>query len=151
MAQPRQDKLGQVCVHYRLNKIIPNFPTGWRMRDLTKRDLCGEVKIGEKMYAIIESGGKQYKAVPGGTIEVDRLHVDEGTEIELDQVLLVSNDSEISIGTPTVDGALVKATVLEHFKGRKILVFKYKPRIRYRRKIGHRQQYTRLKINEIMI
>ena len=103
------------------------------------------------MYAIIESGGKQYKAVPGGTIDVDRLHVDEGTAIELDQVLLVSNDSEISIGTPTVDGALVKATVLKHFKGKKILVFKYKPRIRYRRKIGHRQQYTRLQINEIMI
>lgn len=103
------------------------------------------------MYAIIESGGKQYKAVPGSTIEVDRLHLDEGTEIELDQVLLVSNESDIKIGTPNVEGAKVKATVLKHFKGRKILVFKYKPRIRYRRKIGHRQQYTRLQIDDILV
>ena len=101
------------------------------------------------MYAIIESGGKQYKAAQGETIEVDRLHVNEGTKIELDQVLLVSNDADVKIGTPIVEGALVKATVIEHFKGRKIIVFKYKPRIRYRRKMGHRQQYTRLHIDEI--
>jgi len=103
------------------------------------------------MYAIIESGGKQYKAVPGSTIEVDRLQMDEGTAIELDQVLLISNESDVKIGTPTVEGAKVKATVLKHFKGRKILVFKYKPRIRYRRKIGHRQQYTRLQIDDISV
>ncbi len=103
------------------------------------------------MYAIIESGGKQYKAVPGGTIEVDRLHVDEGTEIELNQVLLVSDETDVKIGTPTIEGALVKATVLEHFKGQKIIVFKYKPRIRYRRKIGHRQKYTRIQIDEITV
>jgi large subunit ribosomal protein L21 len=103
------------------------------------------------MYAIIESGGKQYKAVPGGTIEVDRLHVEQGSQIDLDQVLLLSNDNEVKIGTPMVEGVKVKATVVEHFKGRKIIVFKYKPRNRYRRKIGHRQQYTRLHIDEILV
>ena len=105
------------------------------------------------MYAIIESGGKQYKDVPGGTIEVDRLNVEEGASIDLDQVLLVADDDDddVKVGTPTIKGANVKATVLEHFKGRKILVFKYIPRERYRRKKGHRQQYTRLQIDEILV
>ena len=103
------------------------------------------------MYAIIESGGKQYKAVPGATVEVDRLSVEEGTQIDLDQVLLVADNEDIKVGTPTVDGAAVKATVVEHFKGKKILVFKYMPSERYRRKQGHRQQYTRLHIDEISV
>ncbi len=103
------------------------------------------------MYAIVESGGKQYKAVPGGTIEIDRLHFDEGTTIDLDQVLLITDGEDVQVGTPTVKNAKVKATVLEHFKGRKIIVFKYKPRVRYRRKRGHRQQYTRLFVEDILI
>jgi len=103
------------------------------------------------MYAIIESGGKQYKAAPGGTIEVDRLHIDEGTSIDFDQVLLVADEDDVKVGTPTIKGAIVKATVLEHFKGRKIIVFKYIPKERYRRKKGHRQQYTRLQIDEVLV
>lgn len=103
------------------------------------------------MYAIIESGGKQYKAVPGSTVEVDRLHIEEGTQIDLDQVFLVADGEDIRVGTPTVEGASVKATIVEHFKGRKIIVFKYIPRKRYRRKRGHRQQYTRLQIDEISV
>jgi large subunit ribosomal protein L21 len=103
------------------------------------------------MYAIIESGGKQYKAVPGTTLEVDRLHLEEGATIDLDQVLLVADGEDITVGTPIVDGTTVKATVVEHFKGRKILVFKYIPRERHRRKKGHRQQYTRLQIDEIAV
>lgn len=103
------------------------------------------------MYAIVESGGKQYKAVPGTTIEVDRLQVEEGAQLELDQVLLVSDGENVNVGTPTVGGAAVKTTVVEHFKGRKIIVFKYKSRERYRRKQGHRQQYTRLQIDEISV
>jgi large subunit ribosomal protein L21 len=103
------------------------------------------------MYAIVESGGKQYKAVPGATVEVDRLHVEEGSQIDLDQVLLVADDEDVKVGTPTVDGAAVKVTVVEHFKGKKILVFKYIPSERYRRKRGHRQQYTRLHIDEISV
>jgi len=100
-------------------------------------------------YAIVESGGKQYKAVPGATIEVDRLPHPEGTQIELDQVLLVADGDNVTVGTPVVAGAKVKATVEKHFKGRKVLVFKYIPRERYRRKRGHRQQYTRLHIDAI--
>ncbi len=101
-------------------------------------------------YAIVEQGGKQYKAVPGGTIEVDRMAVEEGATVELDQVLLVADGDQITVGTPTVDGAKVKATVEAHIKGPKIIVFKYKPRKRYRRKKGHRQQYTRLRIQDIV-
>jgi large subunit ribosomal protein L21 len=103
------------------------------------------------MYAIVEKGGKQYKAVPGSTIEVDRMQVEEGTKVDLSQVLLISSDDEVKVGVPNVDGATVKATGLEHFKGRKIIVFKYIPRERYRRKRGHRQQYTRLQIDEIAV
>jgi len=103
------------------------------------------------MYAIVESGGKQYRAVPGTTIEVDRLNNEEGTQIDLDQVLLVAEDEDIKVGTPTVKGASVKATVVEHFKGKKIIVFKYIPAERYRRKRGHRQQYTRLHVDEISV
>ena len=101
-------------------------------------------------YAIIEQGGKQYKAVPGSTIEVDRMPVEEGAAVELDQVLLVADGDQITVGTPTVDGAKVQATVEAHIKGPKIIVFKYKPRKRYRRKKGHRQQYTRLRIQDIV-
>ncbi len=103
------------------------------------------------MYAIVESGGKQYKAVPGTTVEVDRLHIEAGTQIDLDQVLLVADDEDIKVGTPTVDGVIVKATIAEHTKGKKIIVFKYNPSKRYRRKRGHRQQYTRLQIDEILV
>jgi large subunit ribosomal protein L21 len=79
------------------------------------------------------------------------MHIEEGAEIALDQVLLVADEDDIKVGAPLVKGAKVKAKVLKHFKGRKIIVFKYKPRVRYRRKIGHRQQYTRLQINEITV
>ncbi len=101
-------------------------------------------------YAIVESGGKQYRAVEGETIEVDLLPLEVGHSVELSQVLLVANDGAVHIGQPTVGGAMVKATVVDHVKGRKILVFKYKTRVRYRRKKGHRQHYTRLQINEIV-
>jgi len=103
------------------------------------------------MYAIVESGGKQYKAIPGGTLEVDRMQIEEGSKIDLDQILLISDEDEVTVGTPTVKGASVKATILKHFKGRKIIVFKYIPRERYRRKRGHRQQYTRIQIDEISV
>jgi len=100
-------------------------------------------------YAIVESGGKQYKAVPGETLRVDRLHNEVGDKIILDQVLLLANDEEFHIGNPTVKGAQVKTTVEDQIKGRKIIVFKYKPANRYRVKQGHRQRYTLLKIDDI--
>ena len=101
-------------------------------------------------YAIIEDGGKQYKAVEGGLIDVDRFPVEAGEEIELERVLLVSDGDDIAIGTPFVSGAKVQATVVGHVKGSKLTVFKYKPKKRYRVKTGHRQQYTRLQIDSIV-
>ena len=100
-------------------------------------------------YAIIESGGKQYKTVPGGTIEVDRLVNEVGDEVVLEKVLLHNDGKKVSVGTPTVAGAKVKTTVVAQVKAPKVIVFKYKPRNRYRVKTGHRQRYTRLQIESI--
>ncbi len=102
-------------------------------------------------YAIVVSGGKQFKAVEGGTIEVDRLAVEAGEAVSLDQVLLLVEGDSIHVGTPNVKAAAVSATVVDHFKGPKIDVFRYKPKKRIRSKIGHRQQYTRLKIDKIVM
>lgn len=100
-------------------------------------------------YAIIESGGKQYKAVEGQTIEVDLLSTEVGKTLTLDGVLLVADGDNVAIGSPTVSGASVSTTVVDHIKGPKIIVFKYHPRKRYRLKKGHRQQYTRLMVESI--
>lgn len=100
-------------------------------------------------FVIVEQGGKQYRAAEGGTIEVDRLPNEVGETLTLEDVLLSVNDDEVTVGTPLVKGAKVQATVIDHFKGRKILVFKYRPKQRYRVKKGHRQQYTRLQIESI--
>ena len=100
-------------------------------------------------YAIVESGGKQYKAVEGETIEVDRLADEEGAVIDLERVLMLVDGDDYTVGTPEVEGVKVQATVAEHFKGKKIIVFKYHPKKRYRLKKGHRQQYTRLAIDKI--
>ena len=98
-------------------------------------------------YAIVESGGKQYKAVEGSFIQVDRMSVEEGEQVVLDNVLLVSEDGQINVGAPSVEGAKVKTTVLGEFKGPKIVVFKYQAKKRIRVKTGHRQKYTRLAID----
>jgi large subunit ribosomal protein L21 len=100
-------------------------------------------------YAIVESGGKQYKAVEGETIEVDRLPVNAGDKVGLERVLMLVDGDDITVGTPTVDGVQVSTTVTEHFKGPKIIVFKYVPKERIRVKRGHRQQYTRLMVDAI--
>ena len=101
-------------------------------------------------YAIIESGGKQYKAIEGTMIEVDILPVEDGQQLALEQVLLVVDGESIAVGTPTVAGASIRATVIGLVKGPKIVVFKYRPKKRYRVKTGHRQKYTRLKIDSIV-
>jgi len=103
-----------------------------------------------KIYAVIETGGKQYRVIPGQTIDVERLDVAEGETIELDRVLLVADGDKVRAGTPTVDGAKVVATSQGEGKGKKIIVFKYKPKVRYRKKTGHRQLYTRLVIDKIV-
>ena len=100
-------------------------------------------------YAIVESGGKQYKAVEGETIEVDRLPVNAGDKVGLEHVLMLVDGDNISVGTPTVGGIQVSTTVIDHFKGPKIIVFKYRPKNRIRVKGGHRQQYTRLMVDVI--
>ncbi len=102
------------------------------------------------MYAVVETGGKQYRVTVGQTIEVEKLPFAVGEKVELDKVLLVADGDEVKVGQPIVKGAKVLATVVEHGKGKKIIVFKYKPKERYRRKKGHRQAYTRLRIEEIV-
>ncbi len=102
-------------------------------------------------YAIVESGGKQYRAVEGSTIEVDRLNAEVGQDVKLDSVLLLVDGDNVSVGGPLVGGARVNATVVNHVKGPKIVIFRYRPKKRYRVKTGHRQQYTRLQINTIEV
>jgi large subunit ribosomal protein L21 len=99
----------------------------------------------------MKSGARQYRATVGDTIRVEKLPIDPGEQIELDEVLLVVDDNGVRIGQPTVEGAKVRATVVAQEKGPKIIVFKYRPRKRYRRRAGHRQFYTRLRIDEIVV
>jgi large subunit ribosomal protein L21 len=100
-------------------------------------------------YAIVESGGKQYRAVEGEILEVDRLPVNAGDTIGLERVLMLVDGDEVTVGTPTIGDLLVNTTVLDHFKGPKLIIFKYSPKKRIRVKGGHRQQYTRLMVNVI--
>ncbi|HOW92289.1 MAG TPA: 50S ribosomal protein L21 [Anaerolineaceae bacterium] len=102
-------------------------------------------------YAIVESGGKQYKAVEGATIDVDLLDVEAGQSVKFEDVLLVVEDEKIQVGTPSVKGAQVTSTVVDHIKGKKVDTFKYSPKKRIRVKTGHRQRYTRLKIETIEV
>jgi large subunit ribosomal protein L21 len=100
-------------------------------------------------FAIVESGGKQYRAVEGSTIDVDRLAHEVGKKFNLERVLLMGDDDVIMIGTPAVSGIQVSASVVEHLKGPKVVSFKYRPKKRIRVKGGHRHQYTRLMIDFI--
>ena len=99
--------------------------------------------------AIVESGGKQYRAIEGRTIEVDRLPVDAGNKFDIERVLLMADGEDVLVGTPTVSDILVRVTVVDHIKGPKIDRFKYRPKKRIRVRGGHRQQYTRLMIDFI--
>jgi len=102
-------------------------------------------------YAIVESGGKQYRAVEGSTLEVDHLPGEVGDQVTLESVLLVADDGKVMVGTPKVKGAKVNATIADHIQGPKLVVFRYRPKKRIRVKTGHRQQYTRLKIDTINV
>jgi large subunit ribosomal protein L21 len=102
-------------------------------------------------YAIVEDGGKQYKAVEGSTIEVDYYPAEIGEPVELENVLLLVNDSAVSVGQPYLTGAKVQASVAAQVKGPKLIVFRYRPKKRIRRKTGHRQKYTRLHIQAITL
>ncbi|QZY57085.1 50S ribosomal protein L21 [Crassaminicella profunda] len=101
------------------------------------------------MYAIIETGGKQYRVQEGDTLFVEKLEANEGEAVEFDKVLAVSKEGSLSVGTPVVDGAKVSATVVENGKAKKVIVFKYKAKKDYRKKQGHRQPYTKIKVEKI--
>jgi large subunit ribosomal protein L21 len=100
-------------------------------------------------YAIIETGGKQLRVEAGRFYDVERLAVEEDGKITIDKVLFVEHDGEVSLGQPLVDGATVEATVLRHLRGRKIIVYKMRPKKKTRKKQGHRQELTRLMIDSI--
>ena len=102
------------------------------------------------MFAVIETGGKQYKVNEGDVIYVEKLDVADGETITFDKVLAVSNGDKFSVGAPYVEGASVLANVIETGKGKKLYVFKYKPKKNEKKKIGHRQPYTKLQISKIV-
>jgi len=100
-------------------------------------------------YAIVQDGGKQFKAIIGETIEVDRYPLEVGEEIDMSQVLLISDGENTKVGTPLIEGAKVQGTVIAHVKGPKVIVFKYMAKERIRTKTGHRQKYTKVRIDAI--
>ena len=102
------------------------------------------------MYALVEIKGKQYKAEKGAVLNVDKLEGETGTEIEFDSVLLTSTDGGVNVGAPYVKDAKVTATIEDHTKGDKVVVMKYKRRKGYRRKQGHRQQYSVIRVKDIL-
>lgn len=102
------------------------------------------------MYAVIETGGKQYRVAPGDTVDVEKLNADVGSEIELGKVLAVFKEPDQLLTGADLKKAKVKATVTEHGRGDKVLVFKFKRKKQYKRTIGHRQSYTRVKVKKIL-
>ncbi len=102
-------------------------------------------------YAIVQTGGKQYRLQPGDTVRVESLPGDEGDLVELEDVRMVSDDGDVTLGTPNIPGAKVTAEILGRGRGKKIIVFKYKAKTRYRRKNGHRQNYTELRVTDISL
>jgi large subunit ribosomal protein L21 len=101
-------------------------------------------------YAVIRSGGKQYTVREGDSLKVEKLAGEPGESLEIADVLMVSDGDSITVGAPLVTGAKVMAEIVEHGKGEKIVVFKYKPKVRYRKRTGHRQQFTKLAIKQII-
>jgi large subunit ribosomal protein L21 len=101
------------------------------------------------IYAIVETGGKQYRVSPGETIDVDNLNTIDGQTIDLDRVLLINDNGKTTIGKPVIEGAKVNATSHGTVRGAKVIVYKFKAKVRYRRKVGHHQLFTRLTIDSI--
>jgi large subunit ribosomal protein L21 len=103
------------------------------------------------MYAVIRSGGKQYRVAPGQTIRLEKVAGEVGSKVELGDVLLVENEGNVQVGSPVVANAKIHVTVLEHDRAKKILVFKKKRKKQYRRTQGHRQDYTAVRIDSITV
>ncbi|NET55132.1 MAG: 50S ribosomal protein L21 [Symploca sp. SIO2E6] len=102
-------------------------------------------------YAIIETGGKQLRVEPGRFYDIELLPVEPDEKVTIDKVLLVNHDGEVTIGQPVIEGAIVEGTVMQHYRGRKIIVYKMQPKKKTRKKRGHRQEITRLMIDSISI
>ncbi len=102
------------------------------------------------MYAVIETGGKQYRVSEGDAINIEKLPKQIGDKVEFDRVLLVASDDGVNVGKPVIEGAKVTAVVESEGRGKKIIVWKYRPKQRYRRRHGHRQAYTRVRIEKII-
>lgn len=134
---------------YCMNRILfsPSFPK--REVDIRPAFCSHPLPFKDFMYAVVETGGKQYRVTPGATLEVERLDADAGKPVTLNRVLLVGGDGRFSVGTPTVANAAVMADVVEHFRGEKKIAFKMKRRKGYHKTIGHRQELTRIKITDI--
>ncbi|MBT3347961.1 MAG: 50S ribosomal protein L21 [Thiotrichales bacterium] len=101
------------------------------------------------MYAVIKTGGKQYRVTEGETLKVEKLGVDEGENIEFDQVLMVVDGEDVKIGAPMVDGGKVMATVIANGRGKKVKIIKFRRRKHHRKQMGHRQSFTEIQINSI--
>ena len=117
-----------------------------RVVGISGADFLREVYV----YAIFESGGRQYRAEAGHTFSVEKLPFEVGDQVEFDNVLLVADEDGVTVGAPVVPGAVVKATITEQYRGKKVFVWKYRPKKRYRRRAGHRQPYTRLRIDDVL-
>ncbi|MHB1158771.1 MAG: 50S ribosomal protein L21 [Chloroflexota bacterium] len=103
------------------------------------------------MYAVVEAGGKQYKVEVGQTVDVEHIAAEIGDTVELGRVLMVSTDEGLRLGNPVLAGAKVTGSVVQHGRGKKIIVFRYKPKTRYRKKTGHRQSFTRVAVQNIAL
>ena len=103
------------------------------------------------MYAVLETGGKQYRVATGDTVEIERLTVEAGQPVTFDRVLLVNREGQVSVGSPTVAGATVVGDVVEHKRGPKLIAWKMRRRKGYHRKVGHRQELTVVRIKEIKL
>ena len=101
------------------------------------------------MYAVIKTGGKQYRVAEGDVVNIEKIEGDTGSNVAFEEVLMVSHETETKIGTPLLDGASVSGTILEQGRGKKLIVFKFKRRKDYKRKYGHRQSFTQIRIDQI--
>jgi large subunit ribosomal protein L21 len=113
------------------------------------RDSFERVNQGKNMYAVIKTGGKQYKVAAGDYLKVEKLDGEVGSKVVIDKVLMLADGEEVTIGSPLVAGAKVNATVLSHGKGDKVMIFKFHRRKHYRKTQGHRQSFTEIKIEDI--
>lgn len=122
----------------------------WPLRDedrFRRKDFNRGISV--EAYAVVETGGKQYRVQAGDVLQVERLQADVGKKVDLERVLALSDGNELNVGTPVVDGAKISATVVEHKRGPKLVAFKKKRRKGYSRKVGHRQELTVLKVERV--